>query len=220
MSHCLGIGRDMSLFSRLFKHKKENALINKRTKQMGISEAEQLYKKYNCATFHMAREDYPNYELFRKLKINDTLLKKWQDEVLEEHFENLKRSGELGYFYKLLDLIEGHTDRNRLNVFIESLDYIDFNIEKSYCGNIMVDMCPEKISLILAESIMSGYIVTTRQGLLFWSFDFGTKEQFEILKNKAITYLNVETDNKDLQERKMRDIKNFNHILKVLNIEK
>lgn len=204
----------MFLLKRMLNRKKDN-----QQKKFSIEDAEKLYKHYNCDTFHMVREDYPNYELFRKLNINDTLLKKWQDEVLEELFGKLKNSGNINDFFSLHNLIENYTDINRLNVFIESLNYIDFNIEKSYYGNIAVDMCPEKISLILAESIMSGHIVTTRQGLLFWSFYYGTKEQFEILKNKALAFLDVEIQNKELQERKMQDIDNLNDIFKLLNIK-
>lgn len=39
--------------------------------EMTIKEAEEIYKKYNCSKFAMARDDLLKYQLYEKLNIDN-----------------------------------------------------------------------------------------------------------------------------------------------------
>lgn len=60
---------------------------------MNLKEAELFYKKYQGKIFHMQREDPVNYEIYRKLDIDENLKKKWQSEIDEKlRYESLRRN--------------------------------------------------------------------------------------------------------------------------------
>ena len=64
---------------------------------MDIFEAERYFKQYNGLTFHMYREEPGKYETFKRLRLSDTTLEEWRQEILDDLFMKLKTDTDLSW---------------------------------------------------------------------------------------------------------------------------
>lgn len=82
---------------------------------MTLDEAEKFYKTYAGNTFHMYRDETELYRNFESLNISEDVLKKWNQEIIENLFNTLwdKKVNVFYTFMQLFDAIK--KDKNNLN---------------------------------------------------------------------------------------------------------
>lgn len=86
---------------------------------MTITEAEQLYKKFDGNLFYMNREEPHLYEDFKQLNISSEILINWNQEIIETLFNELSKDSNMTFwvFMRLFELIK--IDKNNLEKNIE-----------------------------------------------------------------------------------------------------
>lgn len=172
--------------------------------KMTIEEAKKVYKKYQCSLFVMAREDRDNYELYKELGIDNTIERKWKLEMLEELTALLEESGDSRIFNQLYDLAVGFYDKERLACLMNLIDKV-----------IVEDV---KISLCIAETIIGRKVLSARSGMIFWAYDIGLRDEAITLIRKAISLVNVQTNNEEEIVRASRDQKKIREIKDALQL--
>lgn len=169
---------------------------------MTLEEAKELYMKYNCSLFAMAREDMPNYTLYRELNIDRKLEKKWTKEAIAELLKDFEKSREARLFNRMYDLsIEIH-DTKRLHLMMSLIDKV--NIED------------EETALCIAETIMSREIVSVRGGMIFWAYDSGLRDEAVILIKKVISLIGIGVNDEENKNRAFRDCQRLGSVIDAL----
>ena len=101
-----------------------------------LEDAKEMYLKYDCSTFAMAREDQPFYEVYRKLNIPKEMQEKWKQELFDQLKDQLKIKGSYRLFNRLYNIAEnGHRykdnryryNRERLIALKEALAFIKYD---------------------------------------------------------------------------------------------
>ncbi len=138
-----------------------------------LEEAKEMYLKYDCSLFAMAREDQPFYEEYRKLNISEEMEEKWLQELFDHLKDQLKSKGSVDLFNRLYDLAEdGHRyryNRDRLLDLKEALAFVKYdNLQDN---------------AIISETIIGRLVLSERSGMIFWAFDLG---EYEIAKELVL----------------------------------
>ena len=172
---------------------------------MTIEEAKKIYKKNNCSLFVMAREDADNYTLYKKLNIDSTIEKKWRKELIEDLVNLLEEKGDSRIYNQLYDLSIAFHDKERLELMMKLID--------------KVSVKDVKTSLCIAETIMGRKRLSARSGMIFWAYDIGLRNEAVTLIRKALSLMNVQTDNEEDEVRVSRDQKKIREIIDVLELK-
>ena len=176
-------------------------------------EIEEFYKKNNCSTVNMANDNLPMYSEFLKLKIDSKLLNLWQKEHLDQLLKSIKETGEILFLYSLTELVENSSSVEYVDAFISSLDYIDMNIKEEVLCNHKLTYKPELRSCCIAEQIIGSKNISVRSGWLFRSYDIGAFKQYELLKAKAIKFLDFNSKDEEIILRRNRDMQKLKEII-------
>ena len=136
-----------------------------------LEEAKEMYLKYDCSRFVMAREDQPFYEEYKNLNIPKEMQEKWRQELFDQLKDQLKIKGSYRLFNRLYNLAEnGHRDnKERLLALKEALAFIKYdNLQDN---------------AIISETIIGRKALSKRSGMIFWAYDLG---EYEIAKELVL----------------------------------
>lgn len=171
--------------------------------EMTIEEAKEIYKKYHCSCFAMAREDLITYNKYQELCIDKELERQWRIEEIENLVSKLKETGDSRIFNRLYDLSESFHDAERLEMMIGSIDIVKINNAKT--------------SLCIAETIIGRKTLSVRSGMIFWAYDIGRKKEAVALTKKALSLTNIITDDIEIKRRADRDREKLKKIVGILD---
>lgn len=171
---------------------------------MTIDEAKNLFCKYDCSLFAMAREDKNVYENYKTLNLSRTIEDKWRQELFKILCEQLKETGESAFFNKMYHLAENFHNKESLVVMKEALNFIKYdNIE---------------IKVAISETVIGRKEIAVRSGMIFWAYDLDEKELAEELLRIAMNLLDNETNDEEVNSRIGRNIKKCIMIDSVLKL--
>ena len=99
---------------------------------MTLEEAKDFYCRYLGFAFHMGREEPSKYSLFRKLHLDKSILREWDEELLEDQFKTLESDTDNIWIYhgNILDIIRRNNCRTevylgRLFDDVEKMTHLD-----------------------------------------------------------------------------------------------
>lgn len=98
---------------------------------MLMNEAKEIYFKYDCSLFAMAREENILYEEFKFLNIADTTLDEWKQEKFLSLWQQLKESGSSNLFNRMYNLTENNHNRENLLILKEALYKVKYDSFKT-----------------------------------------------------------------------------------------
>ena len=158
---------------------------------MLMDEAKEIYFKYDCSLFVMAREENILYEEFKFLNIADTTLDEWKQEKFLSLWQQLKKSGSSNLFNRMYNLTENNHNRENLLILKEALYKVKYDSFKT--------------NAYISEIILGRKVFSERSGMIFWAHDIGEHEIAMELIKFVIKLLDINTDNKNLISRCERD---------------
>lgn len=154
--------------------------------------AKEMFKKYDCSSFCMARENLDLYEYYQSLHISKEQETIWRKEQLEEYslqlMECKSKTKTKEIVYRMYGLVENLKDK-------ESVSFIKSSIEA------VLDELDEKTKLYIAHTIIGKAVIRARDGLIFISYDIGEKQMAEDFLILALRLLDEASKNEELKER-------------------
>lgn len=172
---------------------------------MTIDEAKELFFRYNCSLFAMAREEKEAYEDYRKLNISSSIENEWKKELFISLAKQLKTSGESELFNRMYNLSDNQHDKERLVVLKQALNEVVLNDAKT-----IATVC---------ETVLGRKELSERTGMVFWAYDLGEQEIAKKLLVFVWELLSKHTVDTNLQARYERDIKKCSMINSELSLE-
>lgn len=172
---------------------------------MTIDEAKELFFRYNCSLFAMAREEKEAYEDYRKLNISSSIENEWKKELFISLAKQLKTSGESELFNRMYNLSDNQHDKERLVVLKQALNEVVLNDAKT-----IATVC---------ETVLGRKELSERTGMVFWAYDLGEQEIAKKLLVFVWKLLSKHTVDTKLQARYERDIKKCFMINSELSLE-
>ncbi|MDE6566190.1 MAG: hypothetical protein K2K70_00480 [Lachnospiraceae bacterium] len=136
-----------------------------------LEEAKEMYLKYDCSSYFMAREDQSFYEEYRKLNIPKEMQEEWRQELFDHLKDQLKSKGSYRLFNRLYDLAEGgsRSNRERLVALKEALAFVKYDNLRD--------------NAIISEAIIGRKVLSARSGMIFWAYDLG---EYKIAKELVL----------------------------------
>lgn len=172
---------------------------------MTISEAKELYFKYDCSLFAIAREEKEAYENYRNLNVSNVIENGWKKELFIILAQQLKTSGESELFNRMYNLSENQHDKENLIILRQALSDVVFkDFETIAC---------------VSETVLGRKEVSLRSGMVFWAYDLGEREIAKELLMFIWNLLGNRTVESNLQTRFERGIKKCCMIDSELNLE-
>ena len=158
-----------------------------------LEEAKEMFLKYDCSTFAMAREDQPFYEEYRKSNISKEMEEKWIQELFDHLKDQLKSKGSVMLFDRLYDLAKnGNRDnRERLLALKEALAFVKYDNLRD--------------NAIISETIIGRKVLSVRSGMIFWAYDLGEYEIAKELVLYTMDLLSYQPEEDRLRDRFERD---------------
>lgn len=158
---------------------------------MTREEAKELYIKYDCSLFVMAREE-EKYDEYRTLKISVEEEKKWIQEQLLISYEQIKTSGDSRIFNKMCSYFEKRKSLENIMMIEEALKYVKYEDPET------------KVSVV--ETILGKKDFSVRSGLVFGAYDLNDYE----MAKRFLLFVKITLSNdfhqKDIAARVDRDI--------------
>lgn len=128
---------------------------------MTIQEAKELYKKYDCSLFAMAREEKSKYEKYKALVISKEEEKWKQEQFLFMHTQ-IKTTGNSTFFERMYNLLGKSRRKENISIMVKDLKYIKYdNME---------------IKVSVSETILGRKDMSVRSGLVFAAYDLQEKD--------------------------------------------
>lgn len=172
---------------------------------MTIKEAKDLYIKYDCSLFAMAREEKSKYEKYKILEISNEEEEKWKQEQFLNLSEQIKTTGDSITFNKMYNLSEKSKSKENIGIMEKVLKYIKYdNLE---------------IKVSVSETILGRKDISVRSGLVFWSYDLEEYDLARRLLLFANNLLTSEISNSDITPRVKRAINKCNLLDEELNLK-
>lgn len=159
---------------------------------MTMEEAKNLYIKYDCSLFGMAREEKDSYEAFQALNISKVVLDNWRQELFDTLWIELRKTGEISIFTKMAYLSENVHNLERLNIMRSALEYIEYK-----------DL---KTKAYVSETLLGRKDIPVRSGMVFWAYDIGEQEVAKELLKYVMELLNSEENDENIKTRIKRDM--------------
>ena len=172
---------------------------------MTIDEAKELFFRYNCSLFAMAREEKEAYENYKKLNISSSTENKWKKELFISLAKQLKISGESELFNRMYNLSDNQHDKERLVALIQALNEVVLKDSKTIA--------------IVCETVLGRKALSERTGMVFWAYDLGEQEKKKKLLMFVWVLLSKHKVETNLQARYERDIKKCSMINSELSLE-
>lgn len=172
---------------------------------MTIDEAKELFFRYNCSLFAMAREEKEAYENYKKLNISSSTENKWKKELFISLAKQLKISGESELFNRMYNLSDNQHDKERLVALIQALNEVVLKDSKTIA--------------IVCETVLGRKALSERTGMVFWAYDLGEQEIAKKLLMFVWVLLSKHKVETNLQARYERDIKKCSMINSELSLE-
>ena len=172
---------------------------------MTIDEAKELFFRYNCSLFAMAREEKEAYENYKKLNISSSTENKWKKELFISLAKQLKISGESELFNRMYNLSDNQHDKERLVALIQALNEVVLKDSKTIA--------------IVCETVLGRKALSERTGMVFWAYDLGEKKKKKKLLMFVWVLLSKHKVETNLQARYERDIKKCSMINSELSLE-
>lgn len=147
---------------------------------MTIKEAQELYFKYDCSLFAMAREDKITYENYKALNISEKIENDWRQYLFSILYSEIKKIGDATLFTRMYHLLENMHNKENLYIMKDSLRYIKYN-----------DL---KTKAYVSETVIGRKDIEVRSGMIFWAYDIGEKEIAKELLVFVANLLNSEVD--------------------------
>lgn len=160
---------------------------------MTIEEAKELYFKYDCSLFGMAREELFAYNEYKALNIPKITEAGWRQELFDVLLTELTKTGEASLFDRMYDLSDGSHNKDRLGIMKGALEYIKYDSLQT--------------KAFISETIIGRTDIAARRGMIFWAYDVGEQESAKELLRFVVNLLNSEKCDEDTISRIKRDIK-------------
>lgn len=173
---------------------------------MTIQEAKELYKKYDCSSFRMAREDWYLHLEYNKLNISRAQEKIWENELFYELAEKIKVEGSLYDLYVVYDLIEEKPEKAKLKTMAEALQYVIYD--------------EPIVNAAVSELILgTNQDISERKGLVFGAYDIREKELAAEFLTYAVHLLHEAKGIKELEDRMKEDMEICRKIKRMLGLK-
>ncbi|MDE6567334.1 MAG: hypothetical protein K2K70_06345 [Lachnospiraceae bacterium] len=165
-----------------------------------LEEAKEMFLKYDCSLFAMAREDQPFYEEYQMLNISKEVQEKWRQELFDQLKGQLKSKGSVMLFDRLYELAEnGYRykdnrygyNRERLLALKEALAFVKYDNLRD--------------NAIISETIIGRTVLSARHGMIFWAYDLGEYEIAKELVLYTMDLLSYQPEEDRLRDRFERD---------------
>lgn len=172
-------------------------------RKMNLEEAKELYLKYNCSLFGMAREEN-RYEEYRNLNIPKAVEEEWRNEVFHTLKEQLKVTGTAKLFNRMCDISDCKHNKERLLDLIQALKDVRYD-----------DL---KMNAVISETILGRKALSVRSGMVFGAYDIGEPKLAKELLTFVLDLLDSQEVDSDLTARYDSDRKLCHEIAAELNI--
>lgn len=173
--------------------------------KLSFEDAKIIYKKWDCSTFTMARENLPLYEKYLKLNIPKELEKEWR----KERFCEILNINNQYPAWKTI---------NKLYELARSIGMIEFYKEIGKKIELIKNNLEDRERVIITETIIGRLEISERSGLIFESFDLGDKELSKYFSDMVLFLINFKTNDDNLVVRISNAKKTNSDIVRVLGL--
>ena len=174
-----------------------------------IEEAKGYFICMGCSHFHMARENPPKYEAYKKLNITKYVENKWKTEQVENYYNDILEENNnkaLWHVHSIMaDLVQDLKNVNMLFKLLEVTQYIS-------------DKVPLYDRVIVSETINGRLDMKCRSGLIYLAYDLNCIDMAKKYVDLSLHFSNyIDQESRDLQ-RCRRAMSLCNEIKKELRL--